>query len=543
LSQFLLVDPALGRPGGHHHRAALLWGAEAERRGHRVTLAVRHDARGLEDAVASGWASRRVFRHALDAWPQSDALARRRVESTARGLERLLSGAQAEDLLFFPTVHPLDLDGLALALERCRPAPLRIHLQHLYPLLDGRPSEWPAQADAMARHRATLERLRAASARHRLEQSAVTAQLARQHRLLGAGPLPLVPYPISAPEPSGEAPPPLRGAPRLVLAGGSRNEKGRRRLAALIDLLRPRLASGTLRLVVQSGGAWLERWLPRLGPGGDWRAAFDRRAEHRASVLRVPHPLAEDDYRRLLESSDLALFLHDARRYASRHSGVFCDARAAGLPVLVRARTWMADELEATDRGYFERLRATASAAPAVGAASAEPARMLARNQDGEALLLECSWEDRDGLGPDLEVELAQLDAGGRAVKREVRALSGFASGEGARRAFLVAHPRRDCRAVAVAARGLGETGATAPQISLSPSWLRDPAPAPVGATGLTYRDLDELPERVDQMLDHLDHFRLRAHEAAAGELRRSRLIWPFDASLDQPGAGPATHG
>ena len=130
-----------------------------------------------------------------------------------------------------------------------------------------------------------------------------------------------------------------------------RREKGRFLLPELERRLHDLLDGAPACLVVQSGGSGLERAARRLAPRGLWRRVLDP-LETVPRVVTVPHPLPEADYRELLRASDVVLFLYDPQRYAVRCSAVFRDARAAGVPVVVPAETWMPDELEAAEHEH-----------------------------------------------------------------------------------------------------------------------------------------------------------------------------------------------
>jgi glycosyltransferase involved in cell wall biosynthesis len=59
----------------------------------------------------------------------------------------------------------------------------------------------------------------------------------------------------------------------------------------------------------------------------------------------VAGPLSRNAYLRQLLDCDLVLLPYWASNYAMRASGVFADALAMGVPVVVPAQTWMADRL------------------------------------------------------------------------------------------------------------------------------------------------------------------------------------------------------
>jgi glycosyltransferase involved in cell wall biosynthesis len=124
----------------------------------------------------------------------------------------------------------------------------------------------------------------------------------------------------------------------IVYLGDARSEKGYARLPQLV--LDAAAAQLSVRFTIQSNFSV---------PGGEGRTA---KARARLSSLPLDYcvnlitePLAGDAYRRLLLEADVVVLPYDAEAYASRSSGVFVEALAAGRPVIVPAGTWMAAEL------------------------------------------------------------------------------------------------------------------------------------------------------------------------------------------------------
>ncbi|MGE3778853.1 MAG: hypothetical protein AB7F89_16835, partial [Pirellulaceae bacterium] len=101
---------------------------------------------------------------------------------------------------------------------------------------------------------------------------------------------------------------------------------------------------GRVQFVFQSTPRHIARWLPRelrrqarIAPVGA--------GDLTAPLQTVPYPLDAEAYAELIQSSDLAVFLYDARRYYARASGVLGEMLAAGTPVIVPAGCWLGDQL------------------------------------------------------------------------------------------------------------------------------------------------------------------------------------------------------
>ncbi|OGR88549.1 MAG: hypothetical protein A3J74_11680 [Elusimicrobia bacterium RIFCSPHIGHO2_02_FULL_57_9] len=107
--------------------------------------------------------------------------------------------------------------------------------------------------------------------------------------------------------------------------GRPREEKGLKtigRLARLIDGKSPRI-----RLIAAASSGIQAR-------DGGWE------------VEHVPDGLDRKSYLSLMERVHLVLLPYDNPEYSQRSSGIFVEAVAAGKPVAVPKRTWMAQELE-----------------------------------------------------------------------------------------------------------------------------------------------------------------------------------------------------
>jgi hypothetical protein len=84
-------------------------------------------------------------------------------------------------------------------------------------------------------------------------------------------------------------------------------------------------------------------------------AALRRLPQHKLTIL--DEPAGSEDFCRRTLAADVGLLLYDRRPYFSRCSGLFVEMLAAGLPVLVSAGCWMADQLADATRDYHTALR------------------------------------------------------------------------------------------------------------------------------------------------------------------------------------------
>ena len=194
-------------------------------------------------------------------------------------------------------------------------------------------------------------------------------------------PVAVAPLPVVAPPVRASAP---AEPPHLVFVGGARAEKGYALLPGLVRSL-----AGAARFTVHSGA---------IGPADDpmvQRAHLALHAMVGPGLMLLERPLSAEEYGALLADADLILLPYDAPTYGPRSSGILAEARAIGVPAVVPADCWMADEVgpdqalvfrgaaqfEAKVRGALTRLPSLlaryAEAAPAWRAAHS-PAALLA---------------------------------------------------------------------------------------------------------------------------------------------------------------------
>jgi hypothetical protein len=282
----------------------------------------------------------------------------RRRDSFADACRRLFGkvSLQTGDQVFFPTMTEFDLVGLAQFLQtfpQRESADWHVLFHHgFFPERGPRQNEHEQIFAAMKTH---FQQIRELVGDARLHCHATTLPLARQYDSLEAFPCHELAYAVTtsrtAQGDSSADSSPHPGPLRFALAGGVRQEKGHSHLAKIVAELqkRPVLAS-RCQFWVQSKHPFT------LDSVNVFDVSLADLRENRIPgdplVVRIPHPLPDDDYHRLFTQIDVGLFLHDPRRYLSRCSGVLVEMLAAGLPVIVPAGCWLAGELTpaVTDR-------------------------------------------------------------------------------------------------------------------------------------------------------------------------------------------------
>ena len=261
------------------------------------------------------------------------------------------------DIVFFTTASELDLAGLAdYVAASASPARVQWHLQFHFGVFHGREPQYPSQtsaADAMRTSLSgSLERLTGKA----LHFWCTTDNLTAQYNSLGVAPFATLPYPVHA---LFSAPQPLRPSPqpaRIACLGHARREKGQGALPTLLALLwRDYLRTGRARFVVQGARADLKHQLERT---------VDRLGRAPGALEFAPGALDLPRYAELVRASDVGLLLYDAQRYYDRCSGVLLEMLSAGVPVIVPAATWLAQQIQDVNQRYLGEVQRARPVSP-----------------------------------------------------------------------------------------------------------------------------------------------------------------------------------
>ncbi len=383
MSKFILIDHSLDRIGGHYFEYALHVLKAAERAGFEVVLATNRRFRGSEK-LPQHWTvcppyeltthSGRNYSAEIErprrssAWPTAtlanwwnDRRRQRRIDSFTGDTAQLFNeiALAAGDQVFLPTVSELDFLGLAQFLARdARTRCADWHVQFHSPIYNGCEPDYPSQDERTARLRRIHEQAVGLAAGHRLYLFTTTDRLTAQHNRLGSLSFQTLPYPVNPVLQTGHSGPfANRRAPlRVAYLGDARHEKGYQLLPALIERVhRLTSRSDRVQFIVQSNFGFR---LPAHGKETDVvNAAAKLEAMPAGQVALLKQPAGSDEFCRQALDTDVGLLLYDRQRYAARCSGVLVELLTAGVPVLVSAGCWMADQLADATRDYHIGLR------------------------------------------------------------------------------------------------------------------------------------------------------------------------------------------
>ncbi len=440
-------------------------------------------------------------------------------------------GLRGGDHVFLPTTSLLDLLGLVRFLATtCDLSEVTWHGLFHRGFLQGREPEYAAQEAVERNMRRQLEYLLQNIPRGRLRLYGTSRKLADQFNRLSQLNFGVLPFPVDSQAFQSDE---RDGSPRrlrLMCAGFLRREKGKVFARHFVEgIWDHELASGRLQLVVQTNRRQARRMITRRTavPLVFW-SNLQRAGD--LPIVWLRHPLPPDAYIDLIRKSDIAVFLHDGRAYYTQCSGVLVEMLAGGVPVLVPAGSWLADQVSESIYEHLDNLRSTASvidshqpgprewrmslpadcvsAGPIFGNAAAAAECGIDIPPETYAALVSFAWNTRTPPGTYARV----------AVQRE-----GPGMGEAATSTVAILGPRSIGKLVSTLVSLEGHT--TRIKLSLSnaydAAWMSVShveirllgAPAngastyPAGSVGLVFADVEQLPLLVRDMREHYAHY------------------------------------
>ncbi|MFO0905587.1 MAG: hypothetical protein U0939_21430 [Pirellulales bacterium] len=547
MARFYLIDNSLKSEGGHHFdydRNVLI---AAERQGWEPILASHRRFR-MRHRLPPQWKVRYLFPHStysrysymygsaaapllLDA-PEADGPAKSWIGRLTRRWRRWRAAAECRtfasacrrlfdefpaqrgDIVFFPTMSDLDLAGLA---EFLRHAPATLdpdwHFQfhRSYPVSE----RSGGAARGLELMRQFLQQLSPAWEGRRLYGHATTVQLAQRFQALQGWPVDQLNHAVDVEVLSRrrrrESPETKSQRPlRVLLAGGSRPEKGSSQLARLVDLYQ---SQSTTQRPVQ---VWVQAKRPqRLGiPRLHVATLEELRGDALPTsprVIALPHPLGVEDYMALFEKVDAGLCLHDPREYQERCSGVLVELLAAGLPVLVPDACWLAEETATAGQPWAEALwqrcaanddARTHSLRFQLDGPHSVASQTVSAPAAAQRLLLRYRRLPEHTAQGWLRVSLEPAGEPGRSW------VSYIPSGPEGSPWTLVAPWRFHREAVRIQVSVIGAS-ASRLEAPLELSW--DFEAGPTGAVGLTADGVEQFAQRLRELVDHFEHFQATA--------------------------------
>jgi glycosyltransferase involved in cell wall biosynthesis len=149
--------------------------------------------------------------------------------------------------------------------------------------------------------------------------------------------------------------------PHFASLGNARQEKGFAEILAALDILNDN-GPPDARFTLQSSD-----------PDAMSAAALaNSRSKTAHSLSLINRPLDDDSYLRLLKDVDVLLLPYHLKKYHDRSSGVFCEARTSGKPVITTEGSYLGLEVMREGTGWLVQDRDPDSMARAIRRATSE---------------------------------------------------------------------------------------------------------------------------------------------------------------------------
>ena len=157
--------------------------------------------------------------------------------------------------------------------------------------------------------------------------------------------------------------------PHFASLGNARQEKGFAEILAAVDILNANGRPPDARFTLQSSDP------DTLSAAA--LASFRSATANAVSLITTP--LDDDGYLRLLKEADVLLLPYHLEKYHDRTSGVFCEARTSGKPVITTEGSYLGLEVLREGTGWLVRNRDPDSLAQAIRHATSELEPVAAR--------------------------------------------------------------------------------------------------------------------------------------------------------------------
>lgn len=431
----------------------------------------------------------------------------------------------AGDIIFFPTISENDLDGLVEYLnEHPRGLDATWHFLFRRNIYSGGSHDYSAQDTGLHNLRLVFEQVERSVLYSRSFFYTDTDELTEQYDRLGQFSFHTLPVPHTY-EPADLL---RRAGPlRLTYLGDARTEKGFALLPELADWLEDEyLATGKARLIVQCNYNI---------PGGEPKVAVARRQLESLPARYIElykMPLTSEEYRSLLLASDITLLCYDPLNYYARSSGILVESLALGIPVIVPSGCWLARQF--LER-YVEEVESLSGRMKVLKTAGLEdtgwreegrviePSPLRIRHGTKTSVFLPVPsgathvlLRGRFAVGAQSAVaEVCEVNWEDESL-REARAFRMEGCGH-ERRAAVCAPLLPDVYKLWIGLSTIHESE-RAWLSALQVEFLQAPEGEafPIGAVGMTYNSVSEIPQLLRDLIDHYPHYRRTAVEFSA---------------------------
>ena len=177
----------------------------------------------------------------------------------------------------------------------------------------------------------------------------------------------IISYGIPAPAPRNE------GKPFVVFApGNARREKGFQEVYRSVESLAGSEGCGEIVFQIQCHD-----------PDAACAAILKNGTRSIKGVEWIPRPLSDEEYANRLAGADVIMLPYHLDQYTRRTSGIFCEARVAGKPVITTRGSWAGDRVQREGGGWLVEERDVHSLSEALRCI---PAEFVQRSSEAVAI-------------------------------------------------------------------------------------------------------------------------------------------------------------
>jgi glycosyltransferase involved in cell wall biosynthesis len=281
----------------------------------------------------------------------------RRAQMFGKDTRRLFRHLHLEegDIVFIPTLSEVEMQGL-LQYFRKDPNSTKAswHLLFRRNIHVGREPEYQEQGNSLRPLKMAFHKFHEDLTEQKVYFYTDTERLTAQYNCLHVTRFRTLPIPISRELQDMSHRRSERTPLRIIYVGDARKEKGYHYLPQIVqDLWADYVETGKVVFTFQSNFNI---------PEGELEAVIARSQLEgfpKDKVRLITEPLSTEGYRDLLLSGDINLLLYERDNYYARSSGILAESLSAGIPVIVPAGTWMAEQFIEETYRYHATLKDT----------------------------------------------------------------------------------------------------------------------------------------------------------------------------------------
>jgi glycosyltransferase involved in cell wall biosynthesis len=280
----------------------------------------------------------------------------RRAQAFAKNTRRLfrsINVGKGEDIVCIPTLSEVEMRGL-LRYFRKDPNSTQVtwHLVFRRNIYTGRESEYLQQEEGLRPLKVSFHKFFEGLNGQKIFCYTDTKRLTAQYNRLQVAQFQTLPIPIDKELQNASHRTYVKAPLRIIYLGDARQEKGYHYLPHIVqDLWTDYVETGRVTFVFQSNFNI---------PEGEPETVIARsqlESLPKNKVTLITEPLTTQGYQDLILSGDISLLPYERDNYYARSSGILVESLAVGMPVIVPAGTWMAEQFIEETYNYHATLR------------------------------------------------------------------------------------------------------------------------------------------------------------------------------------------